>query len=132
MAQVIEIIEADTPTVNKHVYPLPLLEKIAQDAPDLLLGRVNDRVGTDPTTILLSDAAFVVRNLRVENAKLIGDMELVDTPRGRDFEPIASLVRYAPAGIGYVNDEGVIDEDDYQLLCVDAILDDENGQNITG
>ncbi len=115
----IEIIKADTPTVNDRIYPKEELEKAIAKIKKPLLGRLGSS-GSNPTNVNLSDVVFMVDNIRLKDGTVVGDMKILDTPKRPEFEELLEFVRYAPAGTGQVDDEGNIS--DYKFLCVDAIL----------
>ena len=118
----IEIIKADTPTVNDRVYPKEELEKAIANVKQPLVGRFESS-GTNPTNIAIEDIAFTVENLRIVDGAMVGDMTILEVPNKAMFEEILPLVRFAPAGTGMVDDSNSVR--DYKILCIDAILDDE-------
>jgi len=118
----IKIIEADTPTINDRIYPKEELEKAIASAQQPLIGRLGSS-GTNPTNISIEDIAFTVENLRVVDGTVVGDMTILNTPNGALFEEVLPLVRFAPAGTGMVDDNNSVS--DYKIMCIDAILDDE-------
>jgi len=119
----IEIIKADVPTINDHIYPKEELEKAIANIDDALVGRV-DNVGTNPTKIDIGSIAFLVENVRMDEDSVVGDMTVLETPKGRVLQESLSSFRFAPAGTGQVDNAGNIS--DYTFLCVDAIVDGQD------
>jgi len=114
----IEIIKADTPTVNDRIYPKEELEKAIANAPQPLVGRLGSS-NTNPTNIPLEDIAFIVENLRMDDGTVVGDMKILNTPNKAKFEEVLPFVRFTPAGTCIVDDDNNIR--DYKILCVIAV-----------
>lgn len=122
ISQVIMI--ADEPTINGRIYTKQTLEE--------MISRVNEHgsnlvgtIGVPKTEIPeLEEVSHVITNLRMEDNKVIGDIRILDTPRGiRLAEIIASgsNVTYHSCGIGQMNEDNTVT--DYTLTSISARIE---------
>lgn len=72
-------------------------------------------------TIDMSTVTHVVSNLRVNNGKLVGDIEILSTPAGEHLKQLLhnGLVLFKPYGFANVDNNGNMTN--YQLVRIDAI-----------
>lgn len=72
-------------------------------------------------TIDMSTITHVVSNLRVNNGKLVGDIEILSTPAGEHLKELLhnGLVLFKPYGFANVDNDGNMTN--YQLVRIDAI-----------
>lgn len=113
----INLKQLNVPNKNGVIYS----EEAMQDA----INRLNNKdllgvigVSYDPN-INLADVACVVKNIRIENACVVGDCTILKTPKGLVLEELTNDFEYRLAGTGIVDDAGNVS--DYDIICVNAI-----------
>ena len=120
------IIKADVPNKNNRVYPRSVLEKVIEDFDNKsgTLGQLGmpDCSLDGPSSIRLDEASHIVKNLRMQDDKLICDIQILDTPAGKK---LCDLVdgKFRLQGIGSVEDKdgSYVIQDDYKLMSVNAL-----------
>jgi hypothetical protein len=121
------VLHFDTPNRNKRIYPLSLAENFLK-----LKSVANDRglvgmLGNPETPIIqFSIASHVITDLRVEDKKLIADIETYHTPSGQILRQMLAdgtvAFRTMGVGNGQVNEEGyLIINDSYKFITINAL-----------
>lgn len=118
-----KILEADKPNKNGRVYPREVLQaalaNIDQNRP--LLGQID----ADPTGKLdLDKVSHLVTNLRLEGNDLTAEIQILETPKGKELQKMLKEAVFRPSGEGQVHDnpDGTHVVYDYNITAVNAIL----------
>lgn len=84
-------------------------------------GPVLGSLGLTPgVSVALSEVSHTVENLRIEEGFLVGDITVLDTPKGRDLERLLDSCDFRATGLGVIRGGHVTD---YNLISIDAVLD---------
>jgi len=127
---------ADVPNRNNRIYPKSVLENIVDDFQHQspLNGdwfRMMGQLGTpEGTSVHLSEASHVVRNLRMMDNKLVCDIQVMDTPGGKMISALHKEgcdMKFRLHGTGSVEEEegSYVVQDDYKLISVNALPEAE-------
>jgi len=122
-----ELIKADVPTVNGHIYSRAVIEKMIEDIGDKeILGSFD--INTD-LKIRMDQISHKVENFRVdEGGNLYGDVVVLGTPKGKELYKliVAGLndgrLTLHPLMIGNV-DDNIVKE--VKLSNINICLTDE-------
>lgn len=125
------IVEADVPNKNGRIYPRAVLEQMIKDVEDKMSPpRVFGAIGMpESVSIDLSMVSHTVSNLRItEDGKVLGDVMILNTPRGKIMEKILEAEpnrQFRIAGIGKLedNDDGTTTVTDFRLLSINLVKD---------
>lgn len=119
-----EFVQANTPTSAGLIYSTSLLEKLCKEN-DNVPGFLNN-----PADLLLGDFKYdlssishQVKNLRLIDGLLMGDVLILDTPMGKLLGQVVSsgAGAFKLSGMGSVIN-GIV-EDDYKLLSINYVFD---------
>jgi hypothetical protein len=123
------VLEFDKPNLNRRIYPSSLKPSLLKQFQDYanrgFLGMLDN-----PSTaqVLFSQVSHVVIRLWADDAKLICEIETVDTPCGRVLRNLLQdhpeEVAFRPMGVGggRVNEDGILVIDDgYKLISINAV-----------
>ena len=119
------ILVLDVPNANNRMYSSEVMsEAIKRWADKDMFGTFSDDAAGG-SGVDLSLVTHIVRDLRVEDGKLLGNIHILDTPKGRILQAVlngGTEVAYRPVGSGNTVD-GVIK--DYELWSVSSMLASE-------
>lgn len=118
------IVIADKPNRNGRIYPRSELEQAIADKDAGVCGTIGMPEGDIIGDIIGNkEASHVVRNLRFEGDALVGDVEILDTPKGDELREILqhTSLDFRTCGFGD-NDAGVVRN--FVLTSINAV---ENG-----
>ncbi len=119
-------IRADVPTENGSVYSEVGLKKAVDSLNERAKGRgVFGQLGNPPDgrSRMIEASHLVLPTFRVEEGKLVGEIEIMDTTRGRALiEMMQGGMKFtlAPRGIGSRDAEGRVG-DDLKLASIDLV-----------
>lgn len=109
------VLVCDEPTINGRVYPRELMEReVARYKERVAAGRAFGPVNTDKGGVILKDAKFVTRDIRLEDAAVKIAVEPLDEGARELVTQAIKENRVSPFGMGSVSAEGVVG-DDYHL-----------------
>lgn len=109
---------ADFPNGNGRIYPMSALEHCVEKAK---AGPVLGSLGlTEGVSVALSEVSHTVENLRIEEGYLVGDVTVLDTPKGQALEKLIDSCDFRSTGTGLIRGGHVVD---YNLISIDAVLD---------
>lgn len=118
-----KILEADTPTKTGRVYPREVLQaalaNLDQKRP--LLGQVD----ADPNGRLeLDKVSHLVTDIRLEGNDLTAEIQILETPKGKELQKLLKEAVFRPSGEGHVheNPDGTHVVYDYNITAINAIL----------
>jgi Prohead core protein serine protease len=115
----VQIMRADVPNGNGRVYPRATLESVVEQAKAKPpLGHLGVPEGP---TVELGKVSHTVGNLRLEGDYLVGDITVLDTPKGRVLMDLLDTCQFRASGTGMVSEDGVVTE--FQLISIDAVSD---------
>lgn len=114
-----ELCKLDQPNKNGRIYPTAAMEAAIAQIKDPLMGTIGELT----SVVDLSQVAFMASNLRIEDGKLLGEINITQTPKGYVLEQVISEMAFRTVGTGVVGEDGVVR--DYQLTCVAAVPKDE-------
>lgn len=109
----------ETSAVGNH-YTTEVMQKALDAlAGKQLLGTLC--IGEISTIIDLADVSHVVDNLAIEDGYLVGEITILDTPRGSALKALREdAYRFAPCGTGIRDEDGKIR--DFTLTSISATL----------
>jgi len=109
---VAKILDVDQPTVNGNIYPHGVIERAIEKVNDreLLGGFANESMDSEETrdffSMSIQDVSHRVSNLRLVDGKLMGDVIVLDTPKGMLLQELINTkaeVSYGVCGAGDVS-----------------------------
>lgn len=110
---VCELIRADVPTANGHIYSKEALEKAVEQ-----FNKASKRdtcfVVSDAEPdgrVLLNKVAAKVHDTKLRDGQLVCQVEVLDTPAGKDIQKILEHGTITPLARGTVKDGKVIADD---------------------
>ena len=115
------IISSRKKNLNGRVYSKKILKNILPE----LCEKANERrllgeLGFGETKgVSLSNVSHLIKNIRIEENVLLGDIEILETDSGEILKSTIDNVVFRPRGLGYVNKRGNISE--YEIITFDAI-----------
>lgn len=127
------LLTAGQPSPNGRIYPEEVLRKIADDtqqavASRRLLGSID---GSPDGKIMLDKVSHVVTELRFEDGKLLGSVEVLPTAEGKrlldmlDKAAPSKEIGLASVGIGKVDENNVVS--DYKITEIVIDPKDKKG-----
>ncbi len=124
-----EFVQADTPTSTGLIYSTSLLEKLCKENDNVpgFLNKPDDLLfyshGTGGIKYNLSAISHQVKNLRLIDGLLMGDILILDTPLGKLLGQVVSSGAGAFKLCGMGSAINGIVEDDYKLLSINYVFD---------
>ncbi len=121
-----KIMEFDVPNQNGRMYPRAVGESIVKQATEKIEqhGDVFGEAGIPMGDMVdLSRVSHTVKNMRIENGALFGDIKVVGTPMGNIVKELLKSgiqVDFRSRGTGKIAEDGTISE--YEFISVDAVL----------
>lgn len=109
---VCELIRADVPTANGNIYPKEVLERAVEQF-NSASKRNTCFVVSDAEPdgrVLLSKVAAKVHSTKLRDGQLVCQVEMLDTPAGKDIQKILEQGTITPLGMGTVKDGKVGDD----------------------
>jgi hypothetical protein len=113
---------------NGYIYPKEVLEssikKLKEDIDNRrFMGELkydgysgNER----GSAVNLSSVSHIVTDIYFDNDdNLVGEIEILETPRGKDLKEIIDLVSFRPRGMGNITEDKKVEN--YIMISVDAI-----------
>lgn len=131
-----KIQQADKPNKNQRIYSRSILERETRQLIENChkigsRGIIGELDHPDASVVNLKNACLGVLDYRWKRNDMLGDVEILNTPNGKILREIYEA-GYVPGissrGMGSVSelteDDGVVEvEDDFNLLCWDAVSD---------
>lgn len=128
----IKFLECDTPNQNGRIYPTTVMEKAIVDYYLLIQGKrslgcfasdVTASNWTSPGWIFVLDPTHLITRLELVNNMIIGDIEILATPKGALLQQIIDNpdTCFGPRGRGYVDANGVVSN--YELQAIDVFIE---------
>lgn len=111
----VKILQLDVPNKNDRTYTI---ECVQDSLGKEFLGCIGFPPGVNG--VPLEEASHKVGNLRIEDGYLIGDIVVLDTPKGKDLSSILNGVDFRTRGTGII-ENGVVKN--YKLISIDAVYD---------
>lgn len=112
---VCELIKADAPTTNGNIYTQHALDKLAYESNQASKRGTNFVVKDMPSDgrVLLTNVAARVHDTQVRDGQLVCQVELLNTPAGKEIQKMFSGdgVSIAPVAYGSTKDGHVVEED---------------------
>lgn len=123
----VEVMKADTPTVNMRTYSKETLEaalvKFVEKSKD---GGANfGQIGmpTSPAlTINLSEVSHIVEDAYMDGNALMAKIKILNTPMGGALELMKEDIVFRTAGVGNISPDGTVT--DYTLVSINAVHKD--------
>lgn len=115
----IEILTVDVPNKNGRIYPKQVVEEAIKKCNYERFGTIG--VQSDFPWPNLFDVACNIKNLRIEDSKLIGDMQTLTTPKGLMMESLMNETElgFVVCGLGDVSETGEVSN--FSLTSVSVI-----------
>lgn len=108
------ILELNKKTENGRIYNEEILKPFLNKS---FMGELNH---PESPVINLKEVSHKINNLRIEENNLVGDLEILDTPKGEVLKQIINdSVTFEPRGFGDLTDN--FEVQNYELLAIDAI-----------
>jgi hypothetical protein len=109
------VLVCDELTINGRVYPRELMAReVAKYQARVASGREFGPVNSDKGVVVLKDAKFITRDVRLDGSALKVSMEPLDAAASALVAQAIKENRVSPFGVGTVSAEGVVG-DDYLL-----------------
>jgi hypothetical protein len=127
--------KADTLNQNGRIYPKDILEREVRNYQKFIIE--NRALGEcdhpESSVINLKNVSHIIREAHFEGNTVYGSMELLDTPSGKILQTlIESGVKLgiSSRGVGSTKKQGdyQIVQDDFQLICWDAVSEPSTSQ----
>lgn len=124
-----EIVKCDTKdTISGIIYPLLEMQQMIEEVNLSKRPILGEFDGSCNSSIILENVTHEVKNLRIENNRVLGDIKIFDTPQGKLLQNILFNEKFSKiiALFFRIRGSGIINEDliisDYHLIAVDAVL----------
>jgi len=118
--QKIKVIDTNT-TRNGWKYPLSVIKSMRKA---IEATPINARFGEynfpEKHTLDLENVAFTYENPVLENGNLYVDIQILETPKGKQLEEMIDNVSFVPVGMGVLDENNVM-EDSYEFVSIAAI-----------
>lgn len=120
--------KADTLNQNGRVYPSIILERELRNYQKFI--KENRALGEcdhpESSVVELQNASHVIREAWMENGIVYGQVELLDTPKGKILQSLVEsgiTLGISSRGVGSTKQEGdrQVVQDDFQLICWDFV-----------
>lgn len=122
------ILIANKKNSNDRYYTISSLKKIVSDYNNEV-ERVGEFYGSFKDSqdfheyldvpLNVKDIAFVVKELNVRGSSLVADIELLETPRGKELKRMINQVSFRPISWGFVKEDGAVEIE--RLVSINAI-----------
>ena len=121
--------KAGAPNANNRVYPKPILEREDKKYQELIQDRraLGELDHPDSPIVQLENVSHVVTDTRWDGNDLMGEIEVLDTPKGQILEKLVGRdikLGISSRGLGSTSrtNEGYdMVEDDFNLVCYDMV-----------
>ena len=121
--------KAGAPNANNRVYPKPILERAEKKYQELIQDRraLGELDHPDSPIVQLENVSHVVTDTRWDGNDLMGEIEVLDTPKGQILEKLVGRdikLGISSRGLGSTSrtNEGYdMVEDDFNLVCYDMV-----------
>ena len=121
--------KAGAPNANNRVYPKPILEREDKKYQELIQDRraLGELDHPDSPIVQLENVSHVVTDTRWDGNDLMGEIEVLDTPKGQILEKLVGRdikLGISSRGLGSTSrtNEGYdMVEDDFSLVCYDMV-----------
>jgi hypothetical protein len=109
----VKLLDCDTPLSNGLIYPQDEVERVLDNTNLPLLGRLGC---PEVMTLNLADAAFTIDKLMIENGSLYGELNILDTPKGRILKEVFDVDNndFRTIGIGTLDESNTVSN--YKIL----------------
>lgn len=122
------ICQADAPNSNGRIYSKHLLEKIISNAKTPLFGEFGMNFSCG---LQIENISHVIENLHIENEQLVGDLNVLKTPKGKILQSLIEgdidvSNNFRLAGIGSIKKDennNLVVQDDYKLISINYTND---------
>lgn len=82
MIQTVEILTINELNKNNRIYPRELVEKMVETQKEVYFGMIGMPEGID-ASVDFTNVSHACDNLRIEGDKLLADVKIMDTPKGK-------------------------------------------------
>jgi len=121
--------KAGQPNANNRIYPRPVLEREDKKYQELISERraLGELDHPDSPIVQLENVSHVVTDTRWDGNNLVGEIEVLDTPKGQILEKLIGRdikLGISSRGLGSTRrtNEGYdLVEDDFNLVCYDMV-----------
>ena len=124
--------KAETKNQNGRIYPMSVLQREVENYAKAIKERraLGELDHPDRSTVNLSDVSHVVTNAWFNGNDVLGEIEVLPTPKGKILADLLSAgvtIGISSRGVGSTKkqktNEGEVDmvEDDYQIICWDVV-----------
>ena len=121
---------SETKNANGRIYPHTILEREINTYAKLVKERraLGELDHPEDSVINLKNASHLVTGIWMEDKKVMGKLEVLNTPSGnilRNLVESGVKMGISSRGMGSIREEGgtTIVEDDFQLICFDMVSD---------
>lgn len=128
---IVEVEKLNTPNRNGRIYTTSLANKIVEEFEKLpsrsCIGEPADTYRD--SMIKFSDASHVVTKMWVEEDRLMAEVEFLSTPTGKVLQSVqesGGVLTFRLAGVGWVEDDGRLNEESYKFHTLIASNNDGN------
>ncbi len=117
------VMELDKPNKNNRIYTRKCMEQAIADTKKLV--EENRFVGEldqiSSTSVNVSNVSHIVKNIRIEDNKVLADIQILNTPRGHQLKELLDekKISFVPRGLGKIDSDRTIS--DYKLISIDAV-----------
>ena len=122
------ILFANKKNSNDRYYTIDSLKKMVSDYNREVL-RVGEFYGSFKDSedfheyldvpLNVRDIAFVVKELEVRGSFLVANIELLETPRGKELKKMMNKISFRPISWGFVKEDGAVEIE--RLVSINAI-----------
>ena len=113
----------DIPNKNGRIYTKECMKKAIADTKKLIeekrfLGELEQPQYTD---INLSNVSHMITDLRIEENKIVADIQVLKTPKGFLLQEMmdAKEIEFVQRGLGKIGKDNIVT--DYTLIAIDAV-----------
>ena len=122
------ILIANKKNSNDRYYTIDSLKKMVSDYNNELK-RVGEFYGSFKDSqdfyeyldvpLNIKDIAFIVKELKVRGSSLVADIELLETPRGKELKRMINQISFRPVSWGFIKEDGAVEIE--RLVSINAI-----------
>lgn len=112
----------DTPNRNNRIYTKECMEKAIADTKKLIEEkRFLGELQPQDRNINLSNVSHMVTDLRIEENKVMAEIQVLKTPRGIILQEMldAKEIEFVQRGLGKIGKDNIVT--DYTLIAIDAV-----------
>jgi len=120
------VAKVGVPNKNNTVYPRSILNKIVSDFNEKETQDLLGQLGMpDDGRVHFSKVSHAVRELRMSGDKLVADIEIMDTPCGKQLVDLieSGMIAFRLQGVGSTHLKGIVKvvDDGYKMISINAV-----------